>query len=232
MAIEIRQHEPGKDLKDFMRVPHLVLANDPTWIAPLNMLVKEQLTPAKNPFFEHADVALFTAWKDGQLVGRISAQIDREHLKKHQDGTGFFGFFDTTDDAEVGQALVDAAAGFLRERGMKRMRGPLSLSINEETGMLVDGFDYPPMMMCPHHARYQSAIAESAGLSKEMDLFGWRYVVEELPRRVVRAHEAVTALPEVQIRTLDKKNVDAELKQVLEVWDDAWKDNWAHVSMT
>ena len=232
MAIEIRQHEPGKDLKDFMRVPHLVLANDPTWIAPLNMLVKEQLTPAKNPFFEHADVALFTAWKDGQLVGRISAQIDREHLKKHQDGTGFFGFFDTTDDAEVGQALVDAAAGFLRERGMKRMRGPLSLSINEETGMLVDGFDYPPMMMCPHHARYQRAIAESAGLSKEMDLFGWRYVVEELPRRVVRAHEAVTALPEVQIRTLDKKNVDAELKQVLEVWDDAWKDNWAHVSMT
>lgn len=232
MTIEIRQHEPGKDLKDFMRVPHLVLADDPNWVAPLDMLVAEQLTPAKNPFFQHADVALFTAWKDGQLVGRISAQVDREHLKKHQDDVGFFGFFDTIDDPEVGKALVDAAAEFLRARGLKRMRGPLSLSINEETGMLVDGFDYPPMMMCPHHTRYQSDIALASGLDKAMDLFGWRYVVEDLPKRVVRAHEAISAMPEVRIRTLNKKRANEELKQVLEVWDDAWKDNWGHVSMT
>src|SRR5690349_1347837 len=110
MAIEIRQHVPGKDLRDFMRVPHLVLASDPQWIAPLDLLIEEQLTPGKNPFFAHAEVALFTAWKDGALVGRISAQIDKEHLQKHADETGFFGFFDTTDDPEVGKALVDAAA--------------------------------------------------------------------------------------------------------------------------
>ncbi|MGD8862940.1 MAG: hypothetical protein PVI30_23200 [Myxococcales bacterium] len=232
MAIEIRRHEPGKDLKDFMRMPHRVLADDPNWIAPLDLLIEEQLTPAKNPFFEHADVALFTAWKDGELVGRISAQVDREHLKKHADETGFFGFFDTIDDPEVGKALVQAAADYLRDKGMKQMRGPLSLSINEEVGMLVDGFDYPPMMMCPHHTQYQGAIAEASGLHKAMDLFGWRYVVSDLPKRVLRAHEAVAAMPNVEIRTLDKKHVDRELKLVLEVWDDAWKDNWSHVSMT
>jgi len=232
MAIEIRQHVPGKDLHDFMRVPHLVLSSDPNWIAPLDLLIEEQLTPAKNPFFQHAEVALFTAWKDGALVGRISAQVDREHLKKHGDETGFFGFFDTIDDPEVGRALVSAAEKFLREHGMKRMRGPLSLSINEETGMLVEGFEYPPMMMCPHHTRYQNKIAEAAGLEKAMDLFGWRYTVSELSPRIVRAHDAVRAMPEVRIRTLNKKRVDEELRLVLDVWDDAWKDNWSHVSMT
>ena len=232
MAIEIRQHTPGKDIADFMRMPHLVLGDDPNWVAPLNLLLSEQLTPGKNPLFEHADIALFTAWKDGQLVGRISATVDREHLKKHADDVGFFGFFDTIDDPEVGRALIDAASKFLREHGMKRIRGPVSMSINEEIGLLVDGFDYPPMMMCPHHTRYQGAIAEACGLEKAMDLYGWRYVVSDLPQRVVRAHEAVSAMPEVKMRTMRKADIDKELRLVIEIWDDAWHENWGHVSMT
>src|SRR5688572_7125340 len=232
MTIEIRQHTPGQDLKDFLRVPHLVLGKDPHWIAPLDLLVAQQLTPRKNPFFAHAEARLFTAWRRGELVGRISAQVDRQHLAKHRDDTGFFGFFDTVNDAAVGDALVNAAAEFLRRRGMKRVRGPLSLSVNEEAGMLVDGFDYPPMMMCPHHTRYQKDVAEAAGLRKAMDLIGWRYTVGELPERVRRAREKVRAMPEVKIRTLDKRNAERELQLLLEVWDDAWKDNWGHVSMT
>lgn len=232
MAIEIRQHTPGKDVADFMRVPHLLLSDDPNWIAPLNLLLEEQLTPGKNPLFEHAEIALFTAWKDGKLVGRISATVDREHLKKHKDDVGFFGFFDTIDDPEVGRALLAAAEAFVRERGMKRIRGPVSMSINEEIGLLVDGFDYPPMMMCPHHTRYQGAIAEACGLEKAMDLYGWRYVVADLPPRVVRAHEAISAMPEVKIRRMRKSDIDDELRLVIDIWDDAWHDNWAHVSMT
>lgn len=232
MTIEVRQHTPGKDLKHFLRVPHLVLAEDPQWVAPLNMLVAQQLTPAKNPFFAHADVALFTAWKHGELAGRISAQVDRQHLAKHRDSTGFFGFFDTVNDPAVGDALVKAASEFLRRRGMARLRGPLSLSVNEEAGMLVEGFEYPPMMMCPHHTRYQKDIAEATGLQKAMDLIGWRYIVNDLPQRVVRAREKVRAMPEVTIRTLDKRKAESELELLLEVWDDAWKDNWGHVSMT
>ena len=147
MSIEIKQHQPGEDLKDFIQVAFEVYRDDPAWVPPLHMEITDRLTPKKNPFFEHAEVALFTAWKDGKAVGRISAQIDHEHLRIHQDNAGFFGFFDTVDDQEVASALVAAAEEWLLSRGMTVMRGPFSLSINEETGMLVEGFDSPPTLM-------------------------------------------------------------------------------------
>jgi hypothetical protein len=232
MTIEIREHVPGRDVDDFVRVPYVVFGNDPHWIPSLDFMVKEQLSPKKNAFFEHADVALFTAWKNGQLAGRISAQIDREHLRRWNDDVGFFGFFDTIDDAEVGRALVDAAARWVRARGMKHMRGPMSLSINEEVGTLVEGFDTPPMIMMSHHKPHQGAIAEASGLAKVKDLFCWRYDVAELPPRALKAHMEMAALPEVRLRTLSMKHLDQELRLVLEIQDDAWRDNWGHVSLT
>jgi hypothetical protein len=232
MSIEIRQHAPGKDLADFVRVPYVVFGNDPVWTPTLDLMVKEQLTPSKNAFFEHAEVALFTAWKDGKLAGRISAQVDREHLKRWNDDTGYFGFFDTIDDAEVAKSLVSAAAHWLRAQGMKRMRGPLSLSINEEVGTLVDGFDTPPMVMMSHHKPHQGAMAEQAGLVKAKDLLCWRYDMDALPPRAQKAYQEIRALPEVRIRTLSMKNLEAELGLVLAIQDDAWRDNWGHVSLT
>ena len=97
MSLSIQVHEPGRDISDFLRAAHVVFAGDPAWVAPLDFMVKEQLS-AKNPFFDHAEVTLFTARKGGRLAGRISAQIDQEHLRRHGDATGFFGFFDTLDD--------------------------------------------------------------------------------------------------------------------------------------
>lgn len=237
MTIEIRQHAPGRDLADFIRVPHVVFGAatrgaDTSWIPSLDLMVKEQLSPKKNAFFEHADAALFTAWKDGALVGRVSAQVDREHLARWHDDTGFFGFFDTIDDPAVGQALIAAAENWLRARGMKRVRGPLSLSINEEVGTLVEGFDTPPMIMMSHHMPHQGGIAEACGLVKAKDLYCWRYDVVDLPPRVLKAHVEVSAMPEVRLRTLDPRNLDAELRLVLEIQDDAWRDNWGHVSLT
>src|SRR5687767_521428 len=110
MAIEIREHVPGQDLNDFLRAGRVVFEGDPSWVAPLEFDIRQRLTPGKNPFFSRGELALFTAWKDGRLVGRISAQLDHEHLRLYDDRTGFFGFFDTVDDDEVGKALVDAAA--------------------------------------------------------------------------------------------------------------------------
>jgi hypothetical protein len=232
MTIEIRTHPPGKDVDDFIRAGRVVFADDPNWVAPLNMMIKEQLSPKKNPLFEHAESALFTAWKDGKLVGRVSATIDQEHLKRYNDATGFFGFFDTIDDAEVAGALLGAAEAWLKARGMQRMRGPMSMSINEEVGLLVEGFDTPPMMMMSHSRAYQGALAEASGLAKVKDLLAWRYVVGALPERASKARESILQLPEVKLRTASLKNLSEELKIILDIQDDAWRDNWGHVSLT
>lgn len=232
MTIEIRNHTLGKDLDAFLQVPRIVFKDDPMWIAPLNFEITERLTPSKNPFFKHAEGTLFTAWKDGKLAGRVSAQIDHEHIKRYNDATGFFGFFDTIDDEEVAKKLIEAASAWLRSRGMQRMRGPLSLSINEEVGLLVDGFDMPPMVMMPHSMPYQGRLAEACGLEKVKDFFAWRYVVEELPPRVAKAWEQIQDMPEVKIRSLRKDKLDEELRTVLQIQEDAWADNWGHVSLT
>jgi GNAT superfamily N-acetyltransferase len=192
------------------------------------MMIREQLSPKKNPLFEHAEAALFTAWKDGALVGRVSASIDQEHLKRYQDALGFFGFFDTIDDPEVARALLQAAEAWLKSRGMHRMRGPLSMSINEEVGLLVEGFDTPPMLLMSHSRAYQGALAEACGLEKAKDLLAWRYHVAELPERAQKAAQQIAELPEVKIRT----GRTSELGVILDIQDDAWRDNWGHVSLT
>jgi len=232
MSVEIREHEPGRDLKDFMQVPYLVYRGDPAWIAPLRMEIRERLTPEKNPFFEHAEVGLFTAWKDGELAGRISAQIDHEHLRIHQDNTGFFGFFDTIDDQEVATALVSAAQQWLASHGMSVMRGPFTLSINEETGLLVGGFDDPPVILSPHHRSYQGGLAEGAGLQKVKDLYAWKYIVAPLLPRVEKAWQAANSIPEVRFRSIKPRDIKNEVGELLDIFNDAWQHNWGFVPST
>lgn len=229
-TIEIARHRPGKGTQDFVEAGRTVFAGDTKWVPPLTLMLSDQLNPKSNPLFAHADVALFTARRDGKLVGRISATIDRNHLLKFQDKTGFFGFFDTVDDVEVAQALLDAAGDWLRDRGMERMRGPMSLSINEEVGLLIEGFEHPPMVMMAHSRPYQQRLADACGLQKEKDLYAWRWpVVEEMPKRALRALEQIRDMPEVTIR---EARVDEEMDQLIEIQSDAWKDNWAHVTLS
>ncbi|MCA9615938.1 MAG: hypothetical protein KC586_24450, partial [Myxococcales bacterium] len=172
------------------------------------------------------------AYRDGKLVGRASAQIDREHLRIHQDDAGFFGFLDTLDDQEVADALLDAAAKWLRARGMKIMRGPFNFTINEECGMLVDGFDTPPALMMAHHRPYQHRLVEAAGFEKAKDLLAWKYEVAEPPPRAQRAWEQMNALPEVRFRDVDPGKMREELDSILEIFNDAWANNWGFVPAT
>ncbi len=232
MSIEIRRHQPGSDLKEFLQVAFEVYRDDPAWIAPLLMEITDRLTPDKNPFFEHAEVALFTAWQDGKPVGRISAQIDREHLRIHKDNAGFFGFCDTINDQEVVSALLGTAEDWLSSRGVKVMRGPFSLSINEETGMLVEGFDSPPTIMSPHHRHYQGALVEGAGFQKAKDCYGWKYIVVEPPPRAQRALEMIKSLPEVRFRSVRLNKLKEEVHDILDVFNDAWQHNWGFVPAT
>ena len=231
MAIEIRETPIGGKITDFLDVVDYIYRGDPNFVRPLDMDMKQRLSK-KNPFFRHAEGVLFTAHRNGWCVGRTSAQIDREHNDRYKDDAGFFGFFDTIDDEEVAQALLDNAAAWLKARGMKRMRGPFSLSINEEMGCLVEGFDTPPMILMPHHRPYQGGLIEKAGLPKLKDAYAWRYVVGEVPERAKKAHDEIEALPEVKARHVDMKNLDAEVRTIMDIFNDAWSDNWAFVPYT
>jgi hypothetical protein len=232
MSIQIREHHPGRDIDAFLRLPELLYTGDPGFVMPLYMEQRDRLTPGKNPFFKHAEATLFTAYQHGQLVGRISAQVDREHLRRYNDGVGLFGFFDTINDPRVGKALVDAAASWLRARGLTTMRGPFSLSVNEELGTMIEGQTEPAMIMMPYHRSYQDGVAQAAGLSKAKDYFAWRYVVGEIPERAKRAHREVKAMPEVHIRPLDRKNLGSEVRTVADIFNDAWSENYHFVPMT
>jgi hypothetical protein len=229
MSVEIRQHLPGRDNAAFIQAGHEVYRSDPHWVAPLHFDLDARLSPEKNPFFKRGDAMYFTAWRGEQLLGRCSAQVDHEHLRVHKDGSGFFGFFDTQDDLEVAQRLLDSAAAWLRPRGVTRMMGPFSLYANEEVGVLVEGFEHPPMMMMAHSRPYQGALCEAAGLQKEKDLLAWRFDDPELPPRAVRAWEEVKKLPEVHLRSIDLKQMDREMAIIQEIYNDAWNGKWAYV---
>jgi hypothetical protein len=233
MGIEIRAHEPGKDTKDFIEAGSVVFRQDPSWVKPLNMMIGDRLNPKKEPFYRHADVALFTAWKDGRLAGRISATVDRNWLETWNDATGHFGFFDTIDDVEVARALVKRAEEWLRGKGMKRMNGPMTPTANHEVGVLVDGFTYPPAVDMGHSRTYQGALAEACGLVKEKDLYAWRYDTKGgFNARTQRAWDQIQEMKEVRLRSVVIKNLRQELELVMEIYNETWKGKWGYVPLT
>ncbi len=153
-------------------------------------------------------------------------------LRPFLDVVDYIGFLDTIDDSEVCKALLDRAAEWLKERGMKRIRGPLSLNINEELGCLVEGFDTPPMILMPHHRTYQGGLIEKAGLAKLKDFYAWRYVVGDVPNRANKAHDEIAGMAEVRTRKIDMKHLDQEVRVVMDIFNDAWSDNWGSVPLS
>jgi hypothetical protein len=230
--LEIRQFRLGRQPEDFFDVVDSIYRGDPSYVRPLDLELKDRLHPKKNPFFQHAEGAVFCAYRGGACVGRITAQVDRMHLSRHADGAGFFGFFDTVDDPEVARELLKEAEHWLRARGMTVARGPMSLSMNEEVGCLVEGFDTPPYFMMPHHRSYQGSLIEQAGYAKARDLYAWSYTVGTPNARVQRAHEEVSSMPEVTKRGVSLKNLQQDIELFVDVCNDAWGENWGFVPYT
>jgi len=230
--LEIRQIPMGGPIDDFLNIVDYIYWDDPAYVRPLDMELKDRLNPKKNPFFQHGEGAIFCAYRNATCIGRVTAQIDRDHLARYRDSTGFFGLLDTVDDPEVVRALLARAEAWLRGKGMTRARGPLSLSINEELGCLVEGFDTPPYIMMPHHRRYQGGLIEQAGYAKAKDFYAWHYRVGDLNARVRRARDEVLALPEVSYRRASMKNLQADVELLVEIYNDAWQDNWGFVPFT
>ncbi|MGH8150015.1 MAG: dATP pyrophosphohydrolase [Steroidobacteraceae bacterium] len=222
----------GRALLDrFIRLPHRLHRDDPHYVAPLHLERLDALTP-KNPFFGHAEAQLWIARKDGRDVGRISAQIDHQALGFRPDATGHFGLIAAEDDPAVFRALLAEAQAWLRARGMKRMLGPFNLNINEQMGVLVAGFDSPPMLLMEHDLPYVAPRLEEQGLVKEKDVLAYLCDVRaELPPAARRLLDR--PLPEhLEVRRLDLERYDREIRTVTEIFNDAWRDNWGFVPLT
>lgn len=220
-------------LKRFLEMPARLYADDPLWVQPLMFERLEHLNPKKNPYFDHAEVAYWLAWRGERAVGRISAQIDRLHLERYDDATGHFGFIEAEDDPLAFAALFGAAEAWLQERGMRRCTGPFTLSINDETGLLIDGFDTPPYMMMGHVPRYYGPRIEAEGYRKAKDMIAYAFdVVPPMPARAQRVLERLSKGAGLSFRPIDMKRFDEELGTIVDIFNDAWSDNWGFVPMT
>lgn len=224
----IAVEDPGA-VKDWLAVPYAVFADDPAWVAPLNFLEKRRISPRHAPFFTFGEAKLFLAYRGGRPVGRISAQINRRHLEYHRDGCGHFGFFDCRNDPEAALALVEAASKWLRVRGMSRMAGPLNFSNNEECGCLVSGFDRPEAILMPRARPWTGTLLEQAGLAKEVDLYAYRVAPDKLPKRILRIGELARRSAGVTIRRLNMKRYADEVDTLIDIFNDAWSENWSFV---
>ena len=202
------------------------------WVPPLRMDVRKLLSRQKNPFFQHAEVEYFLAERSGEVVGRIAAIHNHAHNDFHDDTVGFFGLFDTVDDPAVAGALFNAAAGWLKPRGLTVMRGPASFSTNDECGMLVDGFTAPPTVLTPYTPPHYVDLTEGAGLTKAKDLFMYHSVNNQLPDRLVRGAKLIGKRNKISLRTLDMKRFDKEVELIKKVYNSAWERNWGFIPMT
>ena len=216
----------------FIRLPNRLNAHDPNYIAPLTMERRQALSPATNPYFDHAEVQLWLARRGGRDVGRISAQIDRLAPSDGGAPIGHFGLIAAEDDAEVFAILLRTAEDWLRERGCARALGPMNLSVNEEVGLLIDGFDTPPMVMMGHDPRYAGRQVEAQGYAKAKDVHAYLCrSINELPEPVLRRARR-TPPKGVALRCLDMKNYDAEVATLTRILNDAWAGNWGFTPTT
>ena len=224
----------GKDdLEAFIRLPWRLYAGDPNWVPPLLRLQREEFSPRHNPFYQHADVQLFLARRNGEVVGRISAHIDHEHNRYHQERTGFFGFLEAENDAALAGALLGAAEEWLREKGMERVRGPLNFSINGGVGLLVKGFGSPPVIMMPYSPPFYQGLIEGLGYVKVQDLYAWRWERQPVPKGApAQMAKELRARPEVKVRRARMSRFSEEVRTILDLYNDAWSENWGFVPAT
>lgn len=216
--------------REFLHLPGSLYTHDPAWIPPLLLERREHLSK-NNPYFRHATFQAWIARRGSKTVGRISAQVDQLHLQRYDDHTGFFGMLEAQDDPEVFQALLDTAQAWLRERGMKRIRGPFNLSINQECGLLVEGFDTPPVIMMGHALPYYSRRIEEQGFTAEQDLLAYRIESDFAAPRHLEALSSRIA-GQVRLRPMRRREFTEDLAIIKDIFEDAWANNWGFLPFT
>lgn len=236
--LRVREVRTSRDLRAFVDIPWRIHAREPNWIAPPRASIAAALDPRKHPFHRHSTVSCFLAERAGRPVGRIAAIVNARHNAFHDERTGFFGLFECEDDSAAAAGLIETAAERLEAAGLTRMRGPMSFSTNEEIqapGVLVDGFDKPPMIAMPYNPRRYAVLLEGAGLRKCIDLLA--YCLDEArPSERLRRAADVSArrrgAGRVGLRPLNLSRLDEEIGAIKSIYDSAWNANWGFVPMT
>jgi GNAT superfamily N-acetyltransferase len=232
VPVEVRAVSGRRDLTRFIDLPFAVHANHPQWVPPLRLERRLFLNRRMNAFFSHGEAEYFLAWRDGRVVGRASAQINRAFNDHQQKKWGWFGFLELEDDADVAAALLAAAEAWLRPRGMERMVGPADFTMNEESGVLIEGFELRPMVRQPWHPPYYQRRVEEAGLTKAMDLLMWNLEVSDRAKVlpvIFELAEKVQSEHGIRVRPMRRRHLRKDMDAFAEVYNAAWSENWDFV---
>jgi len=236
--VQIRAAQGKKDIDKFVQFPFYIYRNNPYWVPPLIGERKSFLDPAKNPFFQHSEVQLFLAERDGEVVGTIAGIINHKHNEVHADKVGFWGMFEVIEDYSVAEQLFIAARDWVKAQGMDTIRGPMNMSVNDECGLLLDAFDSSPVVMMTYNLPYYVDFVERFGFQKAMDLYAYQidlrpYLAHEsLPEKLVRVSELTRKRSGVTVRRANFGDFDNELRTAAEIYNQAWSKNWGAVPMT
>jgi GNAT superfamily N-acetyltransferase len=236
-TVQVRPVQGGSELKQFIKLPFRLHRGTP-WVPPLIYERREFLNKEKNPYFQHAEAEYFLAWRDGEPVGRVTAQIDRRWDQFQGGSDGQFGFIDAEDDPAIFEALLGAAEGWVRERGRDRLVGPMDFTTNDEVGLLIEGYDRHPYILEPWHPPYYKERIEALGYGKTMDLLMWNLEMGGLKKGDAFA-DAIHAVADkvesehgITVRNMRKRDLEAEIGRFMEVYNSAWEKNWGFVPLT
>jgi hypothetical protein len=233
-SIKIKIVQSNKDIDTFIKFAWKIYKNDPYWVPPLIYDKKKILNRAHNPFFQHAEMEMFLAERDGELVGRIAAIKNDLHNKYHNDKVGFFGFFECINDQEVANKLFDAAKGWLKALGFDTMLGPANPSSNDEWGMLLEGFDDEPRLLMTYNPKYYLTLCDNYGFKKAKDLVAYKLENKKVvgSDKLRRVAELARKRSGLKITNLNMKEFNKDIEKVKYVYNKAWAPNWGFVPMT
>ncbi len=232
-TISIETVKTKRDKNRFIKMVWPLYKDYPNWVPPLLLDRRMILDTKNNPFYRHAEIELFLAYRNSEIVGRIAAIINHNHNSFHEENIGFFGFFESMNDQDVASALIDKAKEWLRGKGVNAIRGPVNPSTNDDIGVLIDGFDKTPAIMMPYNPEYYDSLMTGSGLQKVKDLHSY-YVEEDqvMSGKLPRVMEKLKQRESFNIRQLNMKDFKAELQRIKTVYNNAWSKNWGFVPMT
>ncbi len=230
--VEVRAVTSRRDRGRFIEFPYRFYRNDPHWVAPLRISERERFDSRKHPFFQHARIQPFLAWRDGAVVGRVAGIDDDHHNEVHGDNLAFFGFFEAVDGA-VAAALLASVEAWARDLGRSALRGPANPSMNDGSGFQIDAFDTSPYVMMPYNPPAYPSYVEAAGYVKVKDLYAWLFNdAPDLGARILRLAERVERRYKPSVRALDVKRFDHEVLLLKRIYAEAWEHNWGFVPYT